>query len=157
MSRSHHGHPRRLTGPAQKGALRLSVSRSRGKEKGRLVHGHLCCSLSTLQRGLAGHPIIQAALRCHCPRIRIRSLPGVQDRPSAMCSHLTQAQLPFNRLAANHTRGVPLLGVRPGVTPIFTADVERRDMVVEAFKVCTYLGPVVYVSSPYTARLVGVR
>ncbi|KAI9569469.1 glycoside hydrolase family 47 protein [Boletus coccyginus] len=40
-------------------------------------------------------------------------------------------QLPLNRV---HTSETPLPGVRLGVVPTFTADVQRRDAVVDAFK-----------------------
>ncbi|KAF8554343.1 glycoside hydrolase family 47 protein [Imleria badia] len=43
-------------------------------------------------------------------------------------------QLPLNRLTGLHTSETPLPGVRPGVVPTFTADVPRRDAVVDAFK-----------------------
>ncbi|KAF8131577.1 glycoside hydrolase [Boletus edulis] len=42
--------------------------------------------------------------------------------------------LPFRKLAGFHTSETSLSGVRPGVVPTFTADVPRRDAVVEAFK-----------------------
>ncbi|KAF8435655.1 glycoside hydrolase [Boletus edulis BED1] len=40
----------------------------------------------------------------------------------------------FRKLAGFHTSETSLPGVRPGVVPTFTADVPRRDAVVEAFK-----------------------
>ncbi|KAG9313893.1 glycoside hydrolase [Chiua virens] len=44
-------------------------------------------------------------------------------------------RFPFTTLSGLHANNaVPLPGVRPGVVPTFTADVSRRDAVVEAFK-----------------------
>ncbi|KAH0837866.1 glycoside hydrolase family 47 protein [Lanmaoa asiatica] len=43
-------------------------------------------------------------------------------------------QLPLGRLVGIHTSKTPLSGFRTGVAPTLTADVPRRDAVVEAFK-----------------------
>lgn len=61
---------------------------------------------------------------------------GVVNCNRTFC--LTLVQFASGEQASTQVDRVHLPGVRPGVAPTFTADVPRRDAVVEAFKVCVY-------------------
>lgn len=72
--------------------------------------------------------------------------------------HLTlMFQLPLRGLVGFHTSKPHLPGVRTGVDPLFTADVSRRDAVVEAFKVCVHLGAFTYDSLISICSMLGRR